>query len=155
MSCVELNGIFFEASNLRNGTNPSYTSDDFLAMYPQFTNHIPAAMLSSFILLANNSLEEARWHSHWKLGMALFIAHYCQLYLNSSSPADTLLEKAKSLSKPQGLTASKSVGDVSISYDFNTISDSLKSWGTWNLTIYGQQLATIGKLVGKGGMYVW
>ena len=155
MSWIELNGIFFTASNLRNGTNPAYTSADFLAVFPQFTNNISSDMLSTFILLASNSLEEARWHGQWKYAMSLFIAHHCQLYLNNSAPADTLLEKAKSLGRPQGLATSKSVNDVSVSYDFNTILEGSRNWGTWNLTSYGQQLASMGKLIGKGCMYVW
>lgn len=155
MDWVDFQGIIFQASNLRTGKNPDYTTDKFLSMYPQFTNHIPPALLSSFILLASNSLEEARWHGQWEYAMALFIAHHCQLYLNNSAPADTLLEKAKSLGMSRGLASSKSVGDVSVSYDFSVISEGLKGWGTWNLTSYGQQLATLGKLIGKGGMYVW
>ena len=155
MGWADINGIVFTATNLRNGTNPAYTSADFLDVFPQFTNNVNATMLSTFILMASNSLEEARWHGQWEYAMALFIAHHCQLYLNNSAPADTLLEKAKSLGNAQGLASSKSVGDVSVSYDFNIISEGFKGWGTWNLTSFGQQLATMGKLVGKGSMYVW
>lgn len=46
-----------------------------------------------------------------------------------------------------GIQTSKSVGDVSVSY---TVLTSLEAWGAWNLTKYGQQLATMAKVVGMG-----
>ncbi len=51
-----------------------------------------------------------------------------------------------------GIQTSKSVGDVSVSYQ--TL-DSLKDWGQWNLTKYGQMLATVAKTMGSGPMVVW
>lgn len=51
-----------------------------------------------------------------------------------------------------GIQTSKSVGDVSVSYQTLT---SLEDWGQWNLTLYGQQLATMAKVVGSGPMVIW
>jgi hypothetical protein len=51
-----------------------------------------------------------------------------------------------------GILTSKSVGDVSGSYQALT---SLESWGQWNLTLYGQQLATMAKVIGMGPMVIW
>lgn len=51
-----------------------------------------------------------------------------------------------------GIMVSKAVGDVSASYQPLT---SLESWGAWNLTKYGQQLATAAKVVGSGPALVW
>ena len=51
-----------------------------------------------------------------------------------------------------GIQTSKSVGDVSVSYQ---PLESLKDWGAWNLTKYGQQLATMASVVGSGPMLIW
>lgn len=51
-----------------------------------------------------------------------------------------------------GIQVSKSVGDVSVSYQ---PLETLASWGAWNLTLYGQQLATAAKIVGAGPALIW
>jgi hypothetical protein len=51
-----------------------------------------------------------------------------------------------------GIEVSKSVGDVSASY---SVLESLKEFGQWNLTLYGQQLATMAKVIGSGPMVIW
>ena len=51
-----------------------------------------------------------------------------------------------------GIQTSKSVGDVSVSY---TVLTSLESWGAWNLTRFGQLLATMAKVIGSGPMLFW
>lgn len=51
-----------------------------------------------------------------------------------------------------GIQTSKSVGDVSVSYQVLT---ALEDWGSWNLTTYGQQLATMARVVGSGPMVIW
>jgi Protein of unknown function (DUF4054) len=51
-----------------------------------------------------------------------------------------------------GIQTSKSVGDVSVSYQPLA---SLEDWGQWNLTLYGQQLATMAKTVGSGPALMW
>jgi hypothetical protein len=51
-----------------------------------------------------------------------------------------------------GILTSKSVDSVSASYSVLT---SLEDWGQWNLTLYGQQLATMAKVVGSGPMVIW
>lgn len=51
-----------------------------------------------------------------------------------------------------GIQTSKSVGDVSVSYQVLT---ALEDWGAWNLTSYGQQLATMARVIGSGPMVIW
>lgn len=51
-----------------------------------------------------------------------------------------------------GIQTSKSVGDVSVSYQVLT---ALESWGAWNLTSYGQQLVTMARVIGSGPMVIW
>lgn len=51
-----------------------------------------------------------------------------------------------------GIQTAKSVGDVSVSYQVLT---SLEEWGAWNLTKYGQLLATMAKTIGAGPMVIY
>lgn len=51
-----------------------------------------------------------------------------------------------------GIQTSKSVGDVSVSYQ--TL-EALADWGAWNLTSYGQQLATMARVIGSGPALIW
>lgn len=51
-----------------------------------------------------------------------------------------------------GIQTSKAVGDVSASYK---PLESLTDFGAWNLTIFGQQLATMAKIIGMGPILVW
>jgi hypothetical protein len=51
-----------------------------------------------------------------------------------------------------GIETSKAVGDVSASY---AVLESLAEFGQWNLTLYGQQLATAARVIGAGPMVVW
>jgi hypothetical protein len=51
-----------------------------------------------------------------------------------------------------GMQVSKSVGDVSVSYQPLA---ALEDWAAWNLTTYGQQLATMAKVMGSGPLVIW
>jgi hypothetical protein len=51
-----------------------------------------------------------------------------------------------------GIQTSKSVGDVSVSYQVLT---SLENWGAWNLTRFGQLLATMARVIGSGPALIW
>jgi len=51
-----------------------------------------------------------------------------------------------------GIQTSKSVGDVSVGYQALT---ALEDWGAWNLTSYGQQLATMARVIGSGPALIW
>jgi len=147
------------AGNVCGGANPGYQVSDFIAMYPQFgpsqngTRPIPEAIIQVYVNLATASLQEARWLDAWPVGMGLFIAHYCTLYLQSlaagaASSAEQIVGSAAAL----GPRSSQSAGDVSASY---SELQALSSWGAWNLTIYGQQFATLAKVIGAGEMLIW
>ena len=51
-----------------------------------------------------------------------------------------------------GIQTSKGVGDVSVSYQPLA---SLEQWGQWQLTKYGQQLATMASVIGGGPMWLY
>lgn len=153
-----MQNLVSRASNLRGGTNPPYTLDDFYANYPAYrpdNGLVEPAIIHMYLELANACLQESRWRSYWKVAMGWFIAHFLTLYLQSTTNADSPAAQVINAGQARGLQSSKSVGDVSVSYDFSTAMNDLDGWAAWKLTIYGQQLATAAKLVGKGGMYIW
>jgi hypothetical protein len=168
---LDVCGIISAASNIRIGDNPSYALEDFYLEYaafgpreippippssdpPTITYLINPVILQMYIDLANASIKEARWHSAWHIAMGWFVAHFATLYLQSMADANSTAAQVIAKGQTKGLMSSKSVGDVSVSYDFNSIASDLDGWAAWKLTAYGQQLATMGKIYGKGGMYV-
>lgn len=148
--------VISRASNIHGSLhNPDYTVADFRARYPQFAK-VSDELIQDYISLCNSMLSYEMYGDSWKMAMALAIAHYLTMDLmtreDSADPSvQSIVAKAKGAI---GMLTSKSVGDVSASYSTEYL-QSLTSWGTWNLTIYGQQFATLAKLVGKAGMYVW
>jgi hypothetical protein len=154
-------GIVATASNIKTGTNPPYVSDDFYAIYPQFgpatdeTYVVPQIITQMYLDLANNCIKEARWHGYWKVGMSLFIAHFCTLYVQGVADPDSGAAGILKAGQARGLETSVSVGDVSVSTDFSIIASGIEGWAGFKTTAYGLQLAGIGRLLGKGGMYVY
>ena len=164
-------GIIAAASNLRSGDNPTYTFADFYTMYPAYgprtvlavppatepttTYLVDPSIANMYIALAHTVVKEARWRSQWKLAMGLFIAHFLTLYLQSLADATSTAAQVVAAGQARGLMTSKSAGDVSVSYDISAITQGLNSWAGWNTTAFGVQYATLAKIVGKGGMYVW
>jgi hypothetical protein len=154
---VPAEAIIAGASNVRAGANPAFTAADFIAIYPQFKNAaapppegyaegltIPDAAFDVFLAEANARLKESRWHSQWRFGMCNYIAHKATLYLQAVNDASAA-----------GVVSSQSVGDVSISYDTAAIAQDLVGFGDLKATVFGQQLASAAKMLGKGGMMVW
>jgi hypothetical protein len=240
-------GQFLQGAGLQKGTvitdvglgtitvNNAVTADAASATLQIYeAAPLPAAVVKMYLNLAYSSLQFVRWQEQWYIATSLFIAHYCTLYLQSSSSevlttlattvhgevpsgavpgsvftlsADppggvlqsltlggsfmtpgvdytldgqvitttmpvasgslwaTWLVQVEALSPVYGtpsavaaaglaggIQTSKSVGDVSVSYQVLT---SLESWGAWNLTRFGQLLATMAKVIGSGPMLIW
>jgi hypothetical protein len=152
------------ASNIRVGDNPPYGLTDFYANYPAYaprgvdpniTYIVDPTIIQMYLDLANTSIKETRWRSGWKIAMGWFVAHFITLYLQGMADANSTAAQVIAKGQSKGLMASKSVSDVSVSYDYNSIAQDLDGWAAWKLTSYGQQLATMGKMLGKGGMYIW
>lgn len=157
---AEIDSIVAAASNIRTGDNPAYTLEDFVAVYPQFAESggtflVPEAVMNMYLDLAHACIKEIRWHDSWKVAMGWFIAHFLTLYLQGSAAAGSDAAAVIRAGAARGLQSSKSVGSVSVSYDFSAAVSDIDGWAAWKLTIYGQQLATMGRLVGKGNMYVY
>lgn len=153
-------GIIATASNIKTGTNPPYVLNDFYDIYPQFgpaadeTYVVPQIITQMYLDLANNCIKEARWHGYWKVGMSLFIAHFCTLYVQGIADPDSGAAGILKAGKARGLETSVSVGDVSVSTDFSIIAAGIEGWAGFKTTKYGIDLAGIGRLLGRGGMYI-
>ena len=115
---------------------------------------VPPDILQMFVDMANSSILEVRFHSQWAYAMCLYIAHFCALYVQSQSGMNQTAAQVINTAQAVFPKSSKSVGDVSVSYDTSSILGDMPGWGAWKMTSYGIQLATIARLVGKGGMYV-
>ena len=153
---MNVDSIIATASNRRGGDNPPFVLADFFAFYPQFENltELPTAIVETFIAIADSIVKQNRWHSKWIIGMNLYVAHYCTLYLKTAL-GSTNAEGVYASGLPQGLITASSVGDVSKSVDYSMLAEDLKGWGDFKQSIYGQQYVTNAKLLGKGGMGVW
>lgn len=152
---IDPNAIVANASNIMTGGNPPYSHDAFLAFYPQFTGLVPLVVIDQFIAGATAKVLQARWHDDWVFGMADLIAHYCTLYLMKVGGGTQTVTSVIANAMPKGLQTSKSVGDVSASYDFGTMSEEFKGWGDLGLTIYGRDFVTKAKTLSKAGMYLY
>lgn len=134
----------------------SYTLEDLKAIYPQFAGDgIPDSVLEMYLDLAHETIQKTRWRSYWKLAMGLFVAHFATLWaMGVTNEAGNAAELA-SAGGNKGVMSSKSAGGVSVTRDFSLTSQGISDWAGWNQTQYGNQLATLAKLVGKGGMHIW
>ena len=152
--------VIASSSNIKNGTNPEFTLEDFYIQYKQFgpnSNNefiVPEIVMQIYLDLADASIKEVRWHSSWPLAMGWFIAHFLTLYVQGMADPNSGAAGVLKAGQAKGLDTSKSVGDVSVSTDYSIIANGIDGWANWMLTSYGVQLATIGKFVGKGGICV-
>jgi hypothetical protein len=108
-----------------------------------------------YLALAGEAIQIKRWRSYWKIGMGLFIAHFATLWAQSTAEPTGDAAGVLKAGAARGLVASKSVDGVSISMDYSLLNQDLTGWAGWKLTAFGIQLATLARLVGKGGMQIW
>lgn len=149
------------ASNVILTDNPEYTREMFSQNFPAFLfsedgsveGSIPIPVFNLFLDMANKSIKYDRYKSLWKYLMGLYIAHYLTLYLMTQQ-GEPGAQAALQGSVPRGIATSKSVDGLSISYDMMEVTNDLAGYGTYKLTIYGQQLATLTKNYGHAGMWV-
>lgn len=114
---------------------------------------VPLPIVNTYIFLAAASLSYNRYYEIWYTAMAYFIAHYLTLWAQSQQVGTTPnLAQLASSGLAVGVLTSLNAGDVSLSQEYL---ESLKNWGTWNLTIYGQLFATIAKAIASAGMLIW
>lgn len=82
------------------------------------------------------------------------MAHFSALYLKTYSDGSATAAQAAGSGQQTGLISEASMGDTSVKYDNEAITLSMAKWGSWNATQYGQQLISMARMIGMGGMYV-
>lgn len=144
------------------GETGTYTVEMFLKDFPQFTKPgaetkdslVPKEMLQLFIDNANKSILPLRYCEMWRYAAGLFTAHYCAIYLKTYVDGSASSVQVAAASQQTGLVKEAEMGDTKISYDNSAITAATEKWGNWNATQYGQQLITMARMIGMGGMYV-
>lgn len=133
-------------------TNPATASGSNITLTVWNAPAIPLVVLTTYIALATASLVQARWLDTWNFAMALFVAHFASLYAKSDGTPNSTIGMIAAQGLSSGIQVAKSVGDVSVSYQ---PVEGIESWGAFNLTTYGQQLATMAKVIGAGPLFLW
>lgn len=151
------------ASGIVDGRQGAYTEAMFLEDYPPFKNKttgenfVPSAMMNTFLSMCNDIVSPDRWGETWRLAAGLFVAHYATLYLKTIQTApdgSTSIAAAAASGQMFGVVTSASLGDASVSYDTSAATNLTTNWGQWNLTAYGQQYASLAKMMCMGGAWI-
>lgn len=148
--------VVAEAANIKGGSDSKVEIDEFLQLYPQFCNEsFPKQVIELMLDNANASIRKPKWHEQWKLGVCLHTAHYLTMWAKTfADPYDTTLSAITHKGDSNGALSSKSVGGVSVSYGSTSADGDLAGYGSLRDTIYGQQLASMARMIGKGLMVV-
>jgi hypothetical protein len=117
------------------------------------TTLVLLAVINAFVYMATSSLVQARWGPLWYMAMAMYIAHFATLWLEAqASTPNSNAAQVATAGLALGIKISKAAGDVSLGIK---PLDGLEDWGSFQLTTYGQQLATFAKTVGSGSMLIY
>lgn len=118
----------------------------FRAAFPEFadTTLYPDGQLDFWAAFAEQMISECRWGTMYANGVFLYVAHQLKL-----SRANASATGAAAL-MPQGNVSSKTVGDVSVSYE--STNDSSLNAGHWGLTLYGRQYIQLARMFGVGAV---
>lgn len=147
--------VEYTASNLRPATYPDFTANDFLAIYPQFGGDVvPEAVINMYVEEAVKCIQQNRWKAKWKSGITLYIAHHLTLWLMANAPTGSNGATVAAAGMVQGSVSGKHVDGVTINFSQSGAQNDLTGWGSYKETIFGEQFATLARIVGKGGMYV-
>jgi hypothetical protein len=130
--------------------NPSV--EQFRSDFPEFTDTTlyPDSLVTAWLTVATTLLSNAsRWGTLLTTGQELVTAHYIVLQARDQAAASA----GGTPGTPSGLQASKSVGDVSVNYDYSRTT--YEGAAFWNLTSYGQRYYAMARMMGAGGIQVW
>lgn len=127
------------ATYILSSTPPSGTLQGLYENGVFLTPGVDYTLTGTVITLTNSTGEEDSLYAVWPV----------QSSTSVQGVSSTARIAAQGLAT--GIKISQSVGDVSASYAQLT---ALESWGDLNLTVYGQQLATMAMSVGAGMVYI-
>lgn len=113
---------------------------------------VPAVVIALFVATAQGSIFQARWQELWLVAMGLYIAHYCTLWAKAQGNPASTVGQLVTASLAFGILTSKSADGLSAGY---SVLSGLEDWGSYQLTLYGQEFATWAKVMGSGSALVW
>lgn len=151
-------GVVSRASNIGHGFE-EYTVDMFREDFPQFfdaglESFAPETITEMTVRRASESIQPDKWLQDWRYACGLYAAHYLTLYLRNYNPSPHSAAEAAATGSVSGVVKRATLGDSSVEYDTSAVTQATTEWGDLNATSYGQQLATMARLVGMGGMAV-
>jgi hypothetical protein len=127
------------------------TPAQFRTDLPEFsdTAKFPDTLISLWIDMATVYVDEERWGGETAAlrGTELCAAHLIVLAAREQATADL----GAIPGTIRGLLTSKSVGDVSASYDVSSLLSAADA-GFWSQTSYGMQFFRLSRLMGAGGI---
>jgi hypothetical protein len=125
----------------------SVTVAQFRSAFPEFTSatQFPDVIVQNWLTFAYSVLPACRWGAQQDMGAMLYCAHM------TTRQAIALAEGANGAppGMSPGVIASKTVGELSISYD---VAQADPQSSFWNTTIYGQQFSHISRMIGAGAL---
>jgi len=118
----------------------------FRENFPEFasTSSYPNAQITFWAGLAEQMLPADIWGDTLDYAVQLYVAHEITLARQNAQAAST----GGSPGGSGGPAQSKTVGQVSVTYDSEVTSE--KDAGWWNLTTYGKQLYRLIQMFGAG-----
>lgn len=113
---------------------------------------LPLVAILSFVNLALASLSSCRYFEAWTTAMALFIAHYCTMYMRTESGYQSFTQSQAVISGlTKGINVSQAAGDVSKTAK---LLDGYDEFGAWRETQYGELLITLARSISCGPIWV-
>ena len=125
------------------------TSAQFRLDFPEFadTSIYPDALIELWLQVAITLLANGRrWGAMLKIGTELCAAHYIVLAVRDLQAAGV----GALPGRITGLQTSKSVGDVSASYDYSAVLPTDAQF--WNQSSYGVRFWGFARMIGAGGL---
>jgi hypothetical protein len=126
------------------------TVAQFRSDFPEFADpsKYPDSQIVFWIALATNLVDPKRWATLAQMGVELATAHW----LVVSARDRALAKMGATPGAPIGLQTSKSVADLSVSYDYTAVM--AEGAGFWNQSSYGQRYFALARMFGAGGLQI-
>ena len=116
---------------------------------------VPLMVMQLYISLAVASLPQQLYFEYWKFACANFVAHFCQLFLDSAGQPASSAGQVAAQGMQSGILTSKSVGGVSAGYTNNIPPEFASMYGPiWSLSKYGNILQSLAATITPRFMYV-
>lgn len=118
--------------------------------FPEFSDsaRYPVSLITFWSTLAEQVTSEPCYQTTYTTAVKLATAHFITIGQVNAKAGQAGGVPGSS----GGVVASKSVGDVSVSYDTTIGVMSGENAGQWNATTYGRQYLTLARLFGAGAV---